>query len=179
VRAKHAKAVLLDDPPERRQQVIVAAAKRGENPRQQRQRLEVRPDPPERWPGQGADEHDIPASAIACKSIEAAELAEASPLMRVGLHSRFVGVAAQRIQKDFAAAAASGIGHGKRQASARAIDRERAVAAGFGGLVHDDASLSARRTAMVSGRFAARMNSTILATKAFAPYEAATWSKRC
>src|SRR5207245_40769 len=65
--SKEAEAVLFEDRGNTLEQMIVAAAKDAVDSRQQAQRLEIRPDLPDRRPHHRADENHIAAALLAGK----------------------------------------------------------------------------------------------------------------
>src|SRR6266566_3528359 len=81
--SKEAEAVLFEDRGNTLEQMIVAAAKDAVDSRQQAQRLEIRPDLPDRRPHHRADENHIAAPLLAGKPAKTAELAEGGPVMRI------------------------------------------------------------------------------------------------
>ena len=86
--ANQPEAVLLENCRDALEQAIVAAAQQTDDPRKQPERLEIRPDFPDRRPHHRADEHHIPAALALGDPAEPAELPERGPMMRIAQRPR-------------------------------------------------------------------------------------------
>src|SRR5262245_44611363 len=160
--------------------MIIAAAEDAVDSRQQPERLEIRPDLPDRRSHHRADENHIAAALLVGKPAKPAELADGGPVMRVACDPLRIGPAANGEEHHTAPSPAHRAGARKWQASAAADNRPGAVVCRRCGcrLAHASSSTDPRRMAMVSGREPARMKAITLATSGSWPLCTATWSSR-
>jgi hypothetical protein len=172
--AHEAEPVVLDDAADAGEQMINAAPIGADDARHHAQRFQIEPELADRRTHQGADQDQVATTFTARKAEKPAELSNMNPVMPIARDEGRIGPAMQRKQHDAASLFAQGIGDGERKATAAAHERHRAccgcIARAGGGYrrrrgraAHGVAS-SLRCTAMVSGRFPARTNSTILPT---------------
>src|SRR5262245_23425294 len=98
--------------------------------------------------------------------------------MRKPLDRRSLRGSTQWKQQDRAPGFRHFVRHRQWKAAAPAKHGEGAFDTDGGSCAHASASAVLRMTAIVNGRFPARINSMILFTRGSAPYSDATWSMR-
>src|SRR5262245_9704747 len=176
VGSKEAEAVLFEDRGHALEQMIIAAAENAEDSRQQAERLEIRPDLPDRRPHHRADENHIVAALLAGKPAKPAKLTEGRPVMRVVCDPARIRPAANGEKHHTTPTLAYCVGDRKRQAAAAADNCQRTILCRRCGcrLAHASSSADARRMAMVSGREPARMKAITLPTSGSPPLCPAT-----
>src|SRR3974390_2036639 len=155
--------------------MIVAAPKSRGELGHRLQRIPIETHAPERWPRQRADEHYLATAGRAERAFQFAHLHYAQESMRpAGIIFGPCG-AENRKQHHLAPALLEQIGDRKRQATCAADQRDRPLRLRR---VHASVSASLRLTAIVNGRFPARMNAQMRETSGFPAYSVATASRR-
>jgi hypothetical protein len=76
--------VLFENSGDTLEQMVVATAEDPQDPRQQAERLDIRPDVPNRRAYHRSDEDDVPAALAASDAAEPAELPQGGPVMGIG-----------------------------------------------------------------------------------------------
>src|SRR5256885_4345268 len=91
VRAVQPESKVLENLPNAREQMLVAPFIGRNNPRQQPQSCHVKAQLADRWPHQGADQHQVLAPFRLRQPPEAAQLAHMTPMMWIVLDYAGVG----------------------------------------------------------------------------------------